>query len=343
MVITIETKIPTFCVKNHSVGCIAHTLNLAAHNGLNALGISNSQPDQPSTIHDPNPILISNILDLPDGVSLQYDSIISRIAQLASYLHQSPQRREKFIAMVNLIYDDKTSTNATTLLSHVCTRWNLTYDLLKQALSLCEAYNQFCSPDNFQQYWLSPLEWDKVKVMVAFLQPLYEATVIVCASSYPTINQALPLYLLLIKKIFQVCFLLIKQFQQHSKTTNFWCIGSPVSNTMCSKLSLLHMQLSILSKYIQILLLKPPAICASILDPQFKIKFFTSHKSTLAQFVLSSHKLREIFEDVAKKNSQTQPTIPPYSTNLKEKTSGLFDEMYPSVSNEGCSLENELH
>ncbi|MBW0461055.1 hypothetical protein O181_000770 [Austropuccinia psidii MF-1] len=98
-----------------------------------------------------------------------------------------------------------------------------------------------------------------------------------------------------------------------------------------------------LSKYIQILLLKPPAIWASILDQQFKIKFFTSHKSTLAPFGSSSHKLQEIFEDVAKKNSQTQPMIPPHSTNLEEKTSGLFDEIYPSVSNEGCSLGHELH
>ncbi|MBW0481558.1 hypothetical protein O181_021273 [Austropuccinia psidii MF-1] len=179
---------------------------------------------------------------------------LDKISQLASYLRQSPQRREKSIAMVNLVYDDTTSTNATTLLSHVCTRWNLTYDMLKRALSLREAYNQFFSPDNLQQYQLSSLEWDKVKVMVTFLQPLYEATVIVCASSYPTINQAVPLYLLLIKQIFESC--------EHYDVQQI----EPAAHAMINKLS----------KYLQILILKPPAICASILDPRIKIKFFKS-------------------------------------------------------------------
>ncbi|MBW0520489.1 hypothetical protein O181_060204 [Austropuccinia psidii MF-1] len=119
MAMAIESKIPTFRAKTHSVGCMAHTLHLAARNGLNSLGISNSPPHQPSTISDPNPILISNVIDLPDGINLQYDSIISRISRLASYLRHSPQRREKFIAMVKLVYDDTTSTKATTLLSHV--------------------------------------------------------------------------------------------------------------------------------------------------------------------------------------------------------------------------------
>ncbi|MBW0568395.1 hypothetical protein O181_108110, partial [Austropuccinia psidii MF-1] len=53
-----------------------------------------------------------------------------------------------------------------------------------------------------------------------------------------------------------------------------------------------HAMINKLSKYIQILLLKPPAIFASILDPQFKIKLFTSHESTLARFGLLSHKLQ---------------------------------------------------
>ncbi|MBW0549347.1 hypothetical protein O181_089062 [Austropuccinia psidii MF-1] len=80
MAMAVETKIPTFCAKTHSVGCMAHKLHLAACNGLNALGVSNSPPHQPSTIHDPNPMLTSNVLDLPDGVNLQYDSIVSRVS-----------------------------------------------------------------------------------------------------------------------------------------------------------------------------------------------------------------------------------------------------------------------
>ncbi|MBW0581189.1 hypothetical protein O181_120904, partial [Austropuccinia psidii MF-1] len=50
---------------------------------------------------------------------------------------------------------------------------------------------------------LTPLEWEKVVVIVNFLLPLYEATLIICKEKYPTINQALPLYILLIKRIQQ--------------------------------------------------------------------------------------------------------------------------------------------
>ncbi|MBW0580140.1 hypothetical protein O181_119855, partial [Austropuccinia psidii MF-1] len=145
---------------------------------------------------------LSNLLDTPDGTHLQYDSIISQIAKLGSYLQQSSQRREKFITTVNLVYDGSKPTKASTSLTHVCTRWNSTYEMLQQALNLKDAFNHFCSPDNMAPFWLKPLEWEKVVVIVNFL-PLYEATLIICKEKYPTINQALPLYILLIKRIQQ--------------------------------------------------------------------------------------------------------------------------------------------
>ncbi|MBW0509011.1 hypothetical protein O181_048726 [Austropuccinia psidii MF-1] len=106
--------------------------------------------------------------------------------------------------MVNLIYDSSKSTDATMLLSHVYTRWNSTYDMLEHALSLKEAYNHYCGPPNMEHYQLTSLEWEKAKVMVNFLQPLNKTTLIICGSSYPTLNQALPLYLILVKQINQV-------------------------------------------------------------------------------------------------------------------------------------------
>ncbi|MBW0593961.1 hypothetical protein O181_133676 [Austropuccinia psidii MF-1] len=63
MAMAIETKIPTFCVKTHSVGCMAHTLHLAARDGKNALGVRNSPPHQPSTIHDPNPMSLTYLME----------------------------------------------------------------------------------------------------------------------------------------------------------------------------------------------------------------------------------------------------------------------------------------
>ncbi|MBW0474854.1 hypothetical protein O181_014569 [Austropuccinia psidii MF-1] len=83
-------KTPVFDPNQQAIGCMAHTIHLTAHDGLNALG---SQPD--SISEEPTevagPMSISNLVDPPDGLNLNYNSIVSRIAQLASYINQSPQ------------------------------------------------------------------------------------------------------------------------------------------------------------------------------------------------------------------------------------------------------------
>ncbi|MBW0567756.1 hypothetical protein O181_107471 [Austropuccinia psidii MF-1] len=180
-----------------------------------------------------------------------------------------------------------------------------------------DAYNHFCTPEALACYWLSPLKWKKAKVMVQFLEPLYEAILLICGSTYPMINQALPLYILLIKAIRQV-------LEQYDVSPI-----EPEAQEMVQKIS----------KYISMVLRKSPVICASILDPRIKQVFFTTHESTLEEFHTSSLQLSKVFEDKAKKyvnNKDSQPHV-----NL-ERTRGLLDEMYPSTSGEGCSFEKEL-
>ncbi|MBW0495017.1 hypothetical protein O181_034732 [Austropuccinia psidii MF-1] len=143
---------------------------------------------------------IASIVEQPDGTDLNYGSIISQTVQLGSYLGQSPQQREQFVTAVRLFHDDIKSNM---LLTNVCTRWNSTYIMLECALSLKEAYNQFCAPANMEQYHLTLLKWDKFSFMINFLQPLDEATGIICGSKYPTIKYALPLYISLIRHIHQ--------------------------------------------------------------------------------------------------------------------------------------------
>ncbi|MBW0525689.1 hypothetical protein O181_065404, partial [Austropuccinia psidii MF-1] len=160
----IASTAPTFKASTHAIGCMAHVLHLAAQDGLKAL----SKGVVPTTCKQeepPGPMAIVNIINTPDGSSLRYDSIISRVAQLASYLRQSPQRREKFVATVKLNYNGPKPANANTLLCHVCTRWNSTYDMLERELCLREAYNQYCSPENMESFCLSPIKWEKVEVM----------------------------------------------------------------------------------------------------------------------------------------------------------------------------------
>ncbi|MBW0562020.1 hypothetical protein O181_101735 [Austropuccinia psidii MF-1] len=179
----IEKQCPTFTSSTNTIGCMAHVLHLAAHDGLRLLADGPTSATTPEDEDLPAPMSIASLVTPPDGVQV------------------NPQRQEKFVKMVKLIYDVEKPSNATTLLTHVCTRWNSTYKMLERASSLQEAYDQYCSPANMQSYWLSPIDWEKLTVMVNFLHPLYKATKIICGSTYPTINYALPLYILLIKQI----------------------------------------------------------------------------------------------------------------------------------------------
>ncbi|MBW0470056.1 hypothetical protein O181_009771 [Austropuccinia psidii MF-1] len=279
MVNEIASTAPTFNASTHVIGCMAHVLHLAAQDGLKAL----SEGVAPTTCKQeqhPVPMSIVNIINTPDGSSLRYDSIISHVARLASYLRQSPQCREKSVATVKLNYNGPKPTNANTLLCHVRTRWNSTYEMLERALCLREAYNQYCSPENMESFRLSPIEWEKVEVMAC---QQYDVAPIEAAAL-----------------------------------------------AMTSKLK----------KYLTLLLHKTPVICASILDPRCKMKFFTAHNTTLAQFGTSANALAKVFEDKAQKQCTSVNNPPPEPEH--DGQSGLFDKMYSAKSLEGGTVESEI-
>ncbi|MBW0464137.1 hypothetical protein O181_003852 [Austropuccinia psidii MF-1] len=117
----IQVKCPTFVAETNKIGCMAHIIHLAAHDGLKALAHANG-PTQTEAQEPQGHMDLSNLIDEADGLYLKYDSIISRISRLGSYLCQSPQCREKFIARVNFVYDEGKNTKASTLLTHVATR-----------------------------------------------------------------------------------------------------------------------------------------------------------------------------------------------------------------------------
>ncbi|MBW0477404.1 hypothetical protein O181_017119 [Austropuccinia psidii MF-1] len=124
----IKCLIPSFSASNHAIGCMVHTIHLAAHNGLNSLAQSGPLPsNQEAGGNNSCPMAISNLVDEPDGQNTRCNSIIDRLSKLASYIRKSPQRCEKFICTVNVIYEEGQTTKATTLLKKVCTRWNDCY------------------------------------------------------------------------------------------------------------------------------------------------------------------------------------------------------------------------
>ena len=76
--------------------------------------------------------------------------------------------------------------------------------MLERALNLQEACDLYFTQSEAQQFRISPLQWEKVRQMVSFLQPLNDVTHFVCKSDYPTLNIALPMYISLIKDIILV-------------------------------------------------------------------------------------------------------------------------------------------
>ncbi|MBW0592612.1 hypothetical protein O181_132327 [Austropuccinia psidii MF-1] len=161
----LQDSTESFAAKTQLIGCMAHTLHLSAQDGLKALAKGPSTHEDQDIVNV-GPMSISTLINPPDGLQLSYNSIISRISHLASYLRQSPQRREKFISMVNIFYE---AQKGNMFLTNVITRWNSTYDMLECAYSLKDAYDQFCTPKNMEAYCISSLEWEKVKVMIDFL------------------------------------------------------------------------------------------------------------------------------------------------------------------------------
>ncbi|MBW0552974.1 hypothetical protein O181_092689 [Austropuccinia psidii MF-1] len=141
---------PAFIASKQWLGCMAHTIHLAAWDGLKALAIGSPNSTQNTPEDEVSQISIVNHIGIPDGQDIQYNSIISQILRLAGFFNQSPQWRDKFNTTVKLIYNDNKPTKATNLLLHVCTRWNSTYDMLLRALIIKEAYNQFFSLPNMQ-------------------------------------------------------------------------------------------------------------------------------------------------------------------------------------------------
>ncbi|MBW0566026.1 hypothetical protein O181_105741, partial [Austropuccinia psidii MF-1] len=83
-----------------------------------------------------------------------------------------------------------------------------------------------------------------------------------------------------------------------------------------------------LSKYLKFLILKVPAICAAILDPRFKVKFFMAHEETLVEFGTSSRALLRVFEEEALKHFE-MPNEPD-NPSAPQKRVRLYDELYTS-------------
>lgn len=88
---------------------------------------------------------------------------------------------------------------ANRLVPDVPTRWNSSYHMFRRMLRLRQACDEFCKSRDFKKFALLPAEWDYVHQMCDFLEPLSAATEMLCRSKFPTMQQVVPMYIVVIQ------------------------------------------------------------------------------------------------------------------------------------------------
>ncbi|PLW57257.1 hypothetical protein PCANC_02428 [Puccinia coronata f. sp. avenae] len=279
------------------LGCMAHVINLAAHDGIKVFGgiPTLSGSDEEITLDKMD---INNLITEPDGAEVNIKSVVTRIHGLATYVRGSPQRREGFQAVIDFINSQspKTPVKDKILILDVKTRWNSTFLMLQRASELKHVCTTYCgSQPEASKYSLTKAKWEKVEQMIEFLEPLHKVTNILCGSQYPTLSMSLPIYISLVKNIYQV----------RSQYDLAQLI--PAADEMIKKIT----------KYLILALEKPAPICAMILDPRIKLCYFKKNESFLSAHSISKLTAKDAlttFKLEAKRFDQSPSRMNPTSS-----------------------------
>lgn len=74
----------SFQAEDQLLGCVAHVLNLAAQDGLKALGSDNLNLDEVNQAGEA--MAISNLVSVPDGSNINLRTVVARIQNWAVYV-----------------------------------------------------------------------------------------------------------------------------------------------------------------------------------------------------------------------------------------------------------------
>ncbi|MBW0528745.1 hypothetical protein O181_068460 [Austropuccinia psidii MF-1] len=136
---------------------MAHTIYLGAHDFFKALDNNSSNYITSTDEVGFTLMSIASLVDPPNFLNLQYNSIIRKISFLNSFLRHRTHQKDRFVAKVNPLSENRKPSNANALLSQVPKLWNSTYKMLNCTLELKDEYNQFCTLKALESYWLSPI------------------------------------------------------------------------------------------------------------------------------------------------------------------------------------------
>ncbi|KAA1117306.1 hypothetical protein PGT21_002977 [Puccinia graminis f. sp. tritici] len=219
----LNLQVPHFKSSTHILGCVAHVINLAAKIGIRALG---------------------SVDEEDDGCKI---SMANGDTDLQSIGSNNPMNIGLLISP-----PDGAGINTQTILKHIhglCT-WH--------TLVLEKTCTHFCKRNaKASKFLLSSDKWDPARNLTKLLEPLHDATIILCGLAYPTLNKALPVYIVLLEHLDSIRQGLYNQSQ------------------------LIQPALQMIQKfdqYIREALTKPTYMCAMILDPKFKTVFWKNHE-----------------------------------------------------------------
>ncbi|XP_069131821.1 E3 SUMO-protein ligase ZBED1-like [Argopecten irradians] len=145
------------------IGCLAHTLNLAAQKALKVNTVSR---------------------------------ILARIRRIVSFFHRSTTAATELKQKILLL--GIRNGNNRKLIMDVCTRWNSAADMLERFLELQPAvYAALCSKDiKYKERDISTLSESDVQLAEEIMEcliPLREITKAICTEKMPTVSIILPL------------------------------------------------------------------------------------------------------------------------------------------------------
>ncbi|KNZ58517.1 uncharacterized protein VP01_1916g4 [Puccinia sorghi] len=146
----------------------------------------------------------------------------------------------------------------------VTTRWNSTYEMFWQALMLQKSCTHLCQQNlEASAYILSPAEWNHTQGIMKLLEPHSEATNVLCASKYPTLNNVLLVYIVLLDNL-------------HTARRGLYDQAQLIQPA--------QLMIKKIDEYLQDTVKKPVYIAAMILDPRFKTLFWKTH-----QYFITEH------------------------------------------------------
>lgn len=225
--------------ENQMLGCCAHVINLAAKQGLKLFGDDSIDDDTlvPQSLLDivepPDnaSVNLKTIYARIHGLALftrktpqrsqSFSSVISLVRSLKTTSNPDEHQSNDLESSQNeaLAYfrhnqdpnideqppsqTSKSADQVDRMMIDVPTRWNSSYLMLKRALRLKSACIQFCERQA-RQFSLSDLEWDYVEQMCDFLEPLSEATDMLCQRKFPTMHEVIPVYTVIIEGLLKV-------------------------------------------------------------------------------------------------------------------------------------------